>query len=149
MVKITKIETTIVTDDTASSQADGRVFLGICGREFRCDTGLDDFERADERIYVFGDGANVAYSYQNDPSRPQLQLEKVDQFPLYVRFDDRNDNPWKLKSVKVKLNDGGRQFVNLHSHLWLGLHSGAFCYLEESTSPTRAAPRFVAAAAKK
>ena len=132
MTNIRKIEATVVTSDRAGAQADGRVFLGLCGREFRCDSTEDDFERGVERVYRFGDGASVVHVSKNNPRRPQLQLEQVGEFPIYIRFDDRNDNQWKLKSVEVKLNDDeDQQYVNVHSEMWLGLHSGAYCYLKK------------------
>ncbi|HEX8063483.1 MAG TPA: hypothetical protein VF535_09715 [Allosphingosinicella sp.] len=131
MVDVRKIEATIVTSDTANAQSDGRVYLGICGREFRCNRGDDDFERAMERTYHFGEKSNVIDPHLNNPASPQLTVADADRYPTYVRFEDTKNNHWKVRSVKVRLNGEGPEYVNAISELFLGYQAGAFCYLKK------------------
>ncbi len=66
MADLTKIEVHINTSDIEDAGTDGSVYLGICGREFRCDTSADDFERGSNRTYIFGVSANVRNAASNE-----------------------------------------------------------------------------------
>jgi hypothetical protein len=147
MATLTRIDVTIQTGDRAGAGADGRVYLGIAGREFRCDSTADDFERGSRRTYTFGDGSNVVNGNLNDPRTPQLTVEAVNRFPVYIRFeqepaegtfygfDGRPAGQWNLDRATVHLN--GSSFhhyetsVHLDGGLWLGRDSGGLLYLEK------------------
>ncbi len=56
MAAITGILCQVVTGNFSGAGTDGRVYLGLGGREFRLDSTADDFERASIREYVMGRG---------------------------------------------------------------------------------------------
>jgi hypothetical protein len=133
MASLSKIQATFVTSKATDAGTDGNIYLGICGREFFCDTTKEDFERSQKRTYQFGSGANVTDPTMNDPRDPQLQVEDADLFPFYVRFDQGRASHWKLASVEVVLNDGAAVFSNNSiAELWMGLRAGAFCHLRKN-----------------
>jgi hypothetical protein len=56
-------------------------------------------------LYIFGDGANVNNKSLNDPTNPQLVLENVENFPIYIRFaPEGGDDRWKLQRATVTFN---------------------------------------------
>jgi hypothetical protein len=144
MANLTRIDVTIQTGDRAGADADGRVYLGIAGREFRCDSTADDFERGSSRTYTFGDGSNVRNGNRNDPRAPQLTVEAVDRFPVYIRFEQGATQEsfygggvageWNFDRATIQLNGSSFQpyetFVHSDGGIWLGRDSGAFLYLE-------------------
>jgi hypothetical protein len=69
MAAITRMDVRLVTGNRPGAGTDGNVFVAVCGREFSVDSAgdFDDFERGDDRTYVFGAGANVANPERNDP----------------------------------------------------------------------------------
>ena len=78
---IDQIRVEITTGRDGGAGTDGDVYLGICGREFRCDTSADDFERGSKREYIFGSLAgrfpNITSERYNHPSRPpSLQRQR-------------------------------------------------------------------------
>lgn len=106
MAKLTKIEITITTGKMKDAGTDGSVYLGICGREFHCDTGADDFERGSARTYIFGSGANVNDAQNNDPRKPPIELEHQNLYPVYIRFEPGTggSSGWNLQRAMVNLN---------------------------------------------
>jgi hypothetical protein len=133
MASLSKIEAGFFTSKAADAGTDGNVYVGICGREFCCNTTSEDFERGQKRTYQFGSGANVTDPTMNDPRDPQLQVEDADLFPVYIRFDQGRASHWKLAAVEVVLNDGAAVFSNnAIPELWMGLRAGAFCYLRKT-----------------
>jgi len=135
MANLTRIDVTIQTGDRAGAGTDGTVYLGIAGREFHCDSTANDFERGSSRTYTFGDGSNVRNGNRNDPRTPQLTVEAVDRFPVYIRFEQGVASEWNLDRATVHLNGSSFQqyetFVHLDGGLWLGRDAGAFLYLEK------------------
>jgi len=132
MANLTRIDILIQTRSHGDAGTDGSVYLGLGGREFRCDSSADDFERGASRTYTFGDGANVSKRDANDPRKPQLVVEELAAYPAYLRFDQGSSDHWFLQRATVQLNQ------NLVPHyetrlggdgLWLGRDAGAYCHL--------------------
>jgi hypothetical protein len=90
MPQISKIALTINTGDVQGAGTDGDVYLGVCGREFRVDTGSEDFQRGSSKEYIFGDDANVLRPELNDPRDHLLFVENLARFPIYLRFQPTN-----------------------------------------------------------
>ncbi len=126
----------LITGDRDNAGTDGDVYIGMCGREFYIDSArssVDDFERASDRTYKFGAGSNVKFHEANDPrSDYPVFTEDIELTPAYIRFEPtgRNDH-WNLESVTVDVNNGEVRLEALQGgdHLWLGTHSGMYCYL--------------------
>jgi hypothetical protein len=82
MSAINRIELRLRTGDRQDAGTDGDVFLGLAGREFNVDTTSEDFERGNDRTYIFGEGANVLRPPENDPRTPmQTDTSTSDAFP--------------------------------------------------------------------
>lgn len=139
MPNIARIDAVVRTGDRSGAGTDGDIYLGIAGREFMLDSAIDDFERNSTRTYVIsptaGPGSSINNPATNNPVTPyQLVTENIDRFPAYIRFQPtgRDDN-WNLESVTVTVNPGPNQrqlqALGGSNHLWLGVHSGLYCYL--------------------
>lgn len=103
MPNIIKFE---VVTDTGSYGTDGKVYLGLGGREFRLNSGVDDFiANSAPTTFVFGLGSTVNNSPDNDPRSPfPLTTENVDKYPIYIRFEPSSDTDiWTLASVTVSI----------------------------------------------
>jgi hypothetical protein len=136
MAAITSIQVSIQTMDTSGAGTDGDVYLGFSGREFYLDTTADDFERGSSRTYRLGDGPNVLFASVNDPRKPQLAVENVDRFPVWIRFVPRGrDDNWILGRAVVTLNDrlfpmwDTAEYISFREGIQLGTHSGLFVHL--------------------
>jgi hypothetical protein len=105
LTQITSIQFQLITANQSGAGTDGDVYLGICGREFYVDSSANDFERGSSRLYVFGTGANNINPGDNDPRDHNLQIENVDTFPVYIRFQpqSRTDN-WIVQRAEVSFN---------------------------------------------
>src|SRR5688500_11154925 len=139
MTDITAINVQIATGEHEDAgTGNGTVYLGICGREFCCDTGADDFMSGDTNRFIFGFNANVLNTGANDPRRPQLSLEDIDRFPVYIRHDQRNSSHWLLFQVSVVINNN--PLLTYSSRLgidgiWLGVDSGEYYHLFRHIDP--------------
>jgi hypothetical protein len=106
MPNIDEISVTIETGDQSGAGTDGDVYLGICGREFYLDTKVDDFERNSSRKYLLGQRSNTLNADKNDPRLPQMLVEELDQFPVYIRFNPKSrDDNWLLRRVVIFINE--------------------------------------------
>jgi hypothetical protein len=130
------------TADEEGAGTNGDVYLGIGGREFRCDSPGSEFESGGTDTFVFGDGANVHHADRNDPRAPQLTLDDVDRCPTYVRFVEGGQGAWKVLRVSVHLSVSltphplhFRSDVHDAGGLWLGSDSGAMLFLRRSLEP--------------
>ena len=129
---IRQIRVEITTGRDRGAGTDGNVYLGICGREFRCDTSADDFEQGSTREYVFGTGANITSERYNNPNRPPLLVEEPDLFPAYIRFAQGGNSRWMLAGVKVFIdNEAEPRFVDAirNNPIWMGDDCGCIYYL--------------------
>jgi hypothetical protein len=137
MTMIARIDVQIMTGNRPGAGAEGAVYLGIGGREFRLATAADDFAQNSRRIFVLGEEANLHNATDNDPRAPYpLRTEELPNFPVYIRFAPKDqDDRWNLEAVTVSVNPergaAERDYDALHGaeHLWLGSSSGLYCYL--------------------
>lgn len=130
VIGIERIDVVITTANVSDAGTDGNVYLGICGREFCCDTRANDFERGATGTFTFGDFANVRNPGLNDPRHPPIDGEDMDRFPVYIRFDQAGSSHWRLQEVKMSLNEIQLYESELGSEgIWLGLDAGAYYHL--------------------
>ena len=127
------------TADLPHAATKGDVFLGLGGREFRCITSGNNFQQGATDTFVFGQSANVLNPDRNNPAAPQLALNSVSRFPVYVRFDQGNKKPWRFSRLTIKLTVApGPQppaYTSTLHHpggLSLGTDSGSMVYLVQS-----------------
>jgi hypothetical protein len=142
METLTSVTAVFETADEEGAGTNGEVYLGIGGREFRCDIPGSEFEPGDTDTFVFGAGANVHHADRNDPRVPQLTLDDVDRCPTYVRFVQDGQGAWKVLRVFVNLSVTlgphplrFRSDVHAAGGLWLGSDSGAMLFLRRSLEP--------------
>ncbi|WP_241844965.1 hypothetical protein [Streptomyces silvensis] len=115
MTDITQITIALVTADVAGAATQGRIYLGLAGREFLL-ANTDRIARNGDNQFVLGEGGNVANADHNDPRRPQLDTADLDRYPAYIRLRDEGGDPgWCLEQVCVAVNPRGavrHQFSN-------------------------------------
>ncbi len=141
MAFLRTIKVRIVTGRDRDSGTDGSVYLGIAGREFRCDTAADDFEKGSKRDYVFGQHANIQNERYNRPSNPPLLVEDIDLFPAYIRFQQGSGSHWALAEAIVYINESLQPLFQSrieNNPIWLGNDSGCIYYLHKSADLQRA-----------
>lgn len=145
MAQIESIQININTGDESGAGTDGSIYLGVCGREFHLDTTADDFERGRGHEYVLGGGSDVVNPAVNDPRKQFLQVEDVDSFPVYVRFEPNNDGDnWNLARADLTFNDNlfprweTQSFIAEEDGIWLGQRSGNVVHLRKHLDPTPA-----------
>jgi hypothetical protein len=133
------ITAVLETADEPEAGTNGAVYLGLGGREFRCDTSSNNFKKGATDTFIFGQFANVLQPDRNDPTLPQLIVSRVDRFPVYVRFDQRGSNAWKFRRLTVRLTvvpgpqpPGYTSDIHHPGGLWLGSDTGAIAFLERS-----------------
>src|SRR3954451_16415621 len=144
MPQVTGILCQVITGNVDGAGTDGRVYLGLGGREFRLDSGANDFERGSWREYVMGLGpaepelqppqVRVLNSQQNDP-RVGMPIKRLDT-PVYIRFEPAGGSAdWNLAFVAVLVYSPQIEVAyapptNFDS-LWLGDKYGKLLYLPE------------------
>jgi len=140
MADITKLSVTLHTATDTGAGTDGRVYIGIAGREFLADSSRNDFEAGDNYTFVFGDGTNVLDPSRNDPRLPRLDTDDLDRYPIYLRFEGvDNDDDWCLERVTASVNPGGSgSYIYDNPRLagdqkiWLGRRFGETLYLRRT-----------------
>jgi hypothetical protein len=139
----------VITSNVDNAGTDGRVFLGVGGREFRLDSKEDDYERASWREYIMGDAGwsssggfpplrPVQNPQWNDP-RKDFPLDTVNltKSPVYIRFEPAGDSPnWNVAWVAALVYDPN--FVAAFTppaafkSLWMGDPMGEFLFLTDA-----------------
>jgi hypothetical protein len=151
MAKITGILCQIITGDVSGAGTDGRVYLGLGGREFCMSSAADDYERDSWREYVMGHGPvepnlpapqiRVLDGDQNDPRVGfRLETAELNRTPVYIRFEPVGSNAnWNLSSAIALVYTGAGQFFasfrppDGFDSLWLGTDYGKMLYLLRDT----------------
>jgi Subtilase family len=133
---IKQIQVTITTGDVNAAGTNGKVFLGMGGREFRLDKPGNQFERGDVDNFVIGDGSNVEYPNKNDlpmpdgtKDSPHMTYVDVLKFPKYIRFEPKNDpDNWNIDQVSVITIPETDTYSgpNPQGNIWLEKRSGLF-----------------------
>jgi hypothetical protein len=147
MAHVTGILCQIITGDVDNAGTDGRVYLGLGGREFRLDSKADDYERGSWRVYVLGQGpvdplpppqTHVTDPVLNDPRKGfPLDTVNLTRSPVYVRFEPAGNSPnWNLAFAAALVY--APQFVVAYTppadfdNLWLGDPAGKVLYLTDA-----------------
>jgi subtilisin family serine protease len=129
---ISKINVKIKTGNMNGAGTNGRVYLGIGGREFRLDQPGNQFEQGDLDTFTIGTGSNIENASINDlPTfvkieSPIIRHLDILLFPKYIRFDpnDKDDN-WNVEKVEVEVVNIARTYRGPRDgNVWLGSRSG-------------------------
>lgn len=132
MAAVSRIDLRIRTAAGDASATNGRVYLGLGGREFRIP---GPFRSGEDRTYTFGESANVAEVEWNDPRR-HLPLDHLDmgRHPTYLRLEmtDSSAN-WHIGLVELVVHAVGTSITKAklegNDSLWLGDPYGKILYL--------------------
>ncbi len=148
MAKVTGILCQIVTGNLDGAGTDGRVYLGLGGREFRMDSTADDYERGSLREYIMGQGSvepnlpppqvRVLNNERNDPQVGfPLDTINLSRTPVYIRFEpEGSSDNWNI-SFAAALVFSQQMFVVAYTppidfdNLWLGQGTGKILYLTD------------------
>jgi hypothetical protein len=132
---ITKIEIDVETGSIEGAGTNGRVYLGICGREFRLDKPGDQFRVGILDNFIIGIGSNIenpngVNDIINSPNSYEIDTYLLNIFPKYIRFEpqDNNDN-WNISRVELRVTDETNIVHNFdalisNGSIWLGKNSG-------------------------
>jgi hypothetical protein len=140
-MEITQIVVKIKTGDISGAGTDGRVYLGIGGREFKLDKeGSNQFERHNLDIFTIGIGSdlenpsnvNSLPSPGGNINSPNIEDTDIEFNLKYIRFDpSNNDDNWNVENVQVEVVDIGRTYGGPRDgNIWLGSRSGLFLGLK-------------------
>jgi hypothetical protein len=145
MARISGIVCQVITGNVAGAGTDGRVYLGLGGREFRLDSTADDFEKHSWREYVLGAAPDesdrppprtpVRNPDRNDPRQGSpLDSDNLNRTPVYLRFEPQSGgDDWDLAFSAALIY--GERFITAYTlptefhNLWLGQASGKVVYL--------------------
>jgi hypothetical protein len=145
MSSISGILCQIITGNVDGAGTDGRVYLGLGGREFRLDPTADDYEKHSWREYILGAAPNepqlaspqirVKYPDRNDPRQGlPLDTDNLNRTPAYLRFEPQGaSDDWDLAFAAALVY--GERFITAYTlpadfhNLWLGQATGKVVYL--------------------
>jgi hypothetical protein len=146
MTHVGKITATIRTGDVSGADTNGRVYLGIGGREFRLNKPGDQFRRNTQDIFIIGDGENIenpdnsnSLPIGGDVNSPRIEFSDLNLYPRYIRFEPQdNGDKWNMAFAIVvaeqyngNVPSGNSQtFTDLSGNIWLGTRSGQFIGLK-------------------
>ena len=132
MVEIKQIIVKIKTGDVSAAGTEGKIYLGIGGREFRVDKPGNQFQRNNLDTFTIGLGSDIENPEFNDlPSSannnlPTVRHLEIITYPKYIRFSPNNDNDnWNVQHVQVEVSDIGKTYQGPRDgNMWLGTRSG-------------------------
>ena len=136
MANINAISVEVKTGSRESSSGtDGRVYLGIGGRDFDLVIDGKEFQNGTTNMFLLGEGTNTgADPRNNDPRSPyQLVTETLSKYPVYIRFEPiREDDRWEIDEINVVVNPGSEdiKFSTLGGgqHIFLSNRSTKIMY---------------------
>ena len=134
---ITKIEIDVETGAIERAGTNGRVYLGICGREFRLDKLGDQFRVGILDNFIIGTGSNIknpngVNDIINSSNSYEIDTHILNIFPKYIRFEPQdNDDNWNVSRVELRITDDTNivhkfNALDGNGNIWLGKESGLF-----------------------
>jgi subtilisin family serine protease len=143
IIQVTTIQVDINTNTGSGASTNGKVYLGVAGREFRLNKSGNQFEGGLDSFLVLTSGSNDPNEIKNPDevnslngiNAPTIDSVMINRSPKYIRFEPQNDNDnLQVNSVIVTVTPSGvlpqlRGPVGGNS-IWLGNRSGLFMGLE-------------------
>jgi hypothetical protein len=142
MAHVGKITATIKTANVNDASTNGRVYLGLGGREFRLNMPGNQFQKGQTNTFIIGDGGNIDNPHHGNDlpmfggdttNAPNVEYTDLELYPKYIRFEpqDEDDN-WNMETANViaELYFGTagtgqtKTFVDLTGNTWLGVGTG-------------------------
>lgn len=141
MPNVARINVQITTGNRSGAGTNGRLYLGLGGREFRLDDPNDnDLERGDFDIFIIGGpGANNTNPANTNDPNSHLQFTEIDvaRFPRYLRFEGQTETDnWDLEFIWVSIYDASSTLLANYyrpglgggGHLWFGGRNSEIMY---------------------
>jgi hypothetical protein len=138
MAHVGQIKAIIHTGDITNAPTNGRVYLGIGGREFRLNKQGDQFKRNAIDTFVIGDGGNIdnprnandlPFVGAGTVNAPAIEYTDLGEYPKYIRLEPKEeDDDWNVESVNVEARlyiantatGTSSVFTDLGGNVWLG-----------------------------
>lgn len=139
MVEINRINVLMKTGNVNGAGTDGKIYLGMGGREFKLNKPGNQFEINALDTFVIGTGSNIENEDVNslpspsgDLDSPNIEDADIEFNPKYIRFDPNGDDDnWNVENVQVEVVDIGRIYTGPRDgNIWLGYRSGLFLGLK-------------------
>jgi murein tripeptide amidase MpaA len=145
-----RIVVKIKTGNKPDAGTNGKVYLGIGGREFRLNKSGNQFQKGNEDEFIIGLGSNILKADKNglplnssfQDNSPEIPFNTIGVYPAYIRFEPSNSNDeWNVDKVYVNVRGstgipaGGLDFYGYilneinDDNIWLGEDSGLFINL--------------------
>ena len=129
---ITQVKIAIKTGNINGASTNGKIYLGIGGREFRLDKPGDQFQRNSLDTFTIGIGSDLENpDFNNLPitvnnNSPIIRHLEIISYPKYLRFDPNDDSDnWNVQNVEVDVVDIGKTYKGPRDgNLWQGTRSG-------------------------
>ena len=134
MALINELIVSILTGDFKNAGTDDRVYLGICGREFRLDNSKNNYKRNGQDYFSLGgNDPNIKNKNRNDPREPAIDSDDLGVYPKYIRFEGKE---WNLMFANVDVAVVGSVstsflFESVPDGIWLGHKYGKIIHLIE------------------
>jgi hypothetical protein len=138
---VDRIIVTIKTGNKPASSTNGKVYLGIAGREFRLDKSGNQFQQGIEDQFIIGLGSNILNANKNElpntsnflNDSPTIPFDSISQYPAYIRFEPANNNDeWNVDRVCVNLRNNSGPTVDYHAEILSGINDDNIWLSEDS-----------------
>lgn len=134
-----KIRVLIKTADVENAGTNGKVYIGVAGREYHLDTDPhDNFEQDSLDLFIIGMDSNLS---REDYQITDEGITYMSSFPVYVRLEPSGGNAdWAVEFVAVESmgTQGWGHDMRNHdgdiAYSWLGREHGLYIYLREDVS---------------
>ena len=133
---INQIQIQVKTGNSQSAGTNGKVYLGIGGREFRLNKAGNQFEGGIDSFEILTSGTNDPNEINNHDeinslngtNAPTIDSIAITRNPKYIRFEPQNDNDnWQVNSIVVTVtgNANLQEFRGpIGGNIWLGTRFG-------------------------
>lgn len=148
---VDRITVKIKTGNKSGAGTNGKIYLGIGGREFRLNKSGNQFQQGMEDEFVLGVGSNILSNNKNGlplssqftNDSPQIPFDTASSYPAYIRFQPSNDSDeWNVDRVCVNVRNNFGPVAEFHAdilngtdddNIWMGEDSGLFIGLVPGT----------------
>jgi murein tripeptide amidase MpaA len=141
---VDRIIVKIQTGNKSGAGTNGKVYLGIGGREFRLNKSGNQFQKDKEDEFIIGVGSNILKPDQNGlplnssfaNDSPEIPFNVVSIYPMYIRFEpSSSSDKWNVDRVYVNVKsttDLPPAGLDFHADILNGLNDDNIWLSEDS-----------------
>jgi len=139
--EVDRIIVTIKTGNKSNGSTNGKVYLGMAGREFRLDKSGNQFQQGTEDQFIIGLGSNILNSNKNGlpntsntlNDSPKISFDSISEYPAYIRFEPTNNNDqWNVDRVCVNVGSNSGPVADFHAQILSGINDDNIWLSEDS-----------------